>query len=251
MFFDLNITYASDCNSLTDMVAFLMTLGYDGCSLIHKHCGKIWPQQMCSLQLFSPEELAAVKHEKLSRSRPCLRRNDSSELMSAKQTSFLQLTRITVVAEDQADVASVTQPSGQSVLQSYGIVALRSEKLVQQIVSTVDFDIISLDFSRRTPFSIRWPHLSLALQGGLFEISASNDPKDSTMRRYLAANSLSLFRHSQGRNVLITSAAERLMELREPYDLSNLGTVFGLTHEQSKAAWTSSCQRVNPPEESS
>jgi len=247
MFFDLNVAYTSDRNSVKDMVAFLITLGYDGCALNFKHNGKIGPQQMCSLRLFSPEELAAVKHEKVSRSTSWVRRDGSLQLKSAKQTGFRQLTRITVVLEDPADVASVVHPSGQNVLKSYDIVALQptSEKVFQQIASNVDFDIISLDFSRRIPFTIRRPQVSLALQRGLFfEISVSDALKDSMMRRYMVANSLSLFRHSRGRNVLITSAAEKLMDLRGPYDLSNLGAVFGLTHEQSKAALTSACRSV-------
>ena len=46
--------------------------------------------------------------------------------------------------------------------------------------------------------------------------------KDSGSRRQLISNAQNLVRITHGRNIIITSEAQRAMELRGPYDIINL-----------------------------
>lgn len=45
---------------------------------------------------------------------------------------------------------------------------------------------------------------------------------DSASRRQLISNAQSLVRVTRGKNIIITSEAQRAMELRGPYDIVNL-----------------------------
>uniref|UniRef100_A0A8B9TBC3 Ribonuclease P/MRP subunit p30 n=1 Tax=Anas platyrhynchos TaxID=8839 RepID=A0A8B9TBC3_ANAPL len=43
-------------------------------------------------------------------------------------------------------------------------------------------------------------------------------------------------------NIVISSAAERPLELRGPYDVANLGLLFGLSESEAKAAVSTNCR---------
>nr|XP_046233558.1 ribonuclease P protein subunit p30 isoform X4 [Scatophagus argus] len=59
-------------------------------------------------------------------------------------------------------------------------------------------------------------------RGLVFEISYSAAIRDSTMRRYTIANANTLMDTCKGKNVILSSAAQRPLELRGPYDITNL-----------------------------
>mmetsp|Transcript_28527 Transcript_28527/g.90917 ORF Transcript_28527/g.90917 Transcript_28527/m.90917 type:complete len:131 (-) Transcript_28527:98-490(-) len=63
-------------------------------------------------------------------------------------------------------------------------------------------------------------------------------------KRYIFSNARALSTATRGRGVIISSGARSPMELRGPYDVLNLGTLFGLTSKAAKDAITSSCRAV-------
>lgn len=64
---------------------------------------------------------------------------------------------------------------------------------------------------------------SLALERGIhFEFSYAPAIRDATSRRYLFSNVLALIRLTRGRNLVLSSAATKEMELRAPWDTINL-----------------------------
>lgn len=145
------------------------------------------------------------------------------------------LSRITIVVEDQSQLRYV---SGEAV-QSYDIVSVQpmNEKLFQQVSQTVETDIISFDMTSRLPFHIKLPQVNLAIERGIsFEITYSPAIRDETLRKNVISNGLDLVRVCKGKHVVVTSGAEYVMELRGPYDIINLGLLFGLKQDQSKAA---------------
>ncbi|KAF6111171.1 ribonuclease P/MRP subunit p30 [Phyllostomus discolor] len=81
-------------------------------------------------------------------------------------------------------------------------------------------------------------------RGVCFELVYSPAIKDSTMRRYTISNALSLMQVCKGKNVIISSAAERPLEIRGPYDIANLGLLFGLSESEAKAAVSTNCRAV-------
>nr|XP_035951209.1 ribonuclease P protein subunit p30 isoform X3 [Halichoerus grypus] len=77
-----------------------------------------------------------------------------------------------------------------------------------------------------------------------FELVYSPAIKDSTMRRYTISNALNLTQVCKGKNVILSSAAERPLEIRGPYDVANLGLLFGLSESDAKAAVSTNCRAV-------
>lgn len=145
------------------------------------------------------------------------------------------LSRITVVIEEQQQVRFIP---GETI-QSYDIVSVQpmSEKLFQQVCSSVEADVISFDMTSRMPFYIKHRQVNLAIQRGLsFEILYAPMIRDESLRKHVITNALELIRVCKGKNVVMSSGAERTMELRGPYDIINLGLLFGLRPDQGKAA---------------
>jgi hypothetical protein len=151
--------------------------------------------------------------------------------------AFRQFTRLTCTLDDVggAVLLSPTSPVGKS----YDLLAVTptSEKLFQYACEKLDIDIIALDLSHRLPFYIKAPQVGMALARGIaFEIAYSGALADQTARRYFFSNALALIRVTRGKNIVLTSGARDAFELRGPYDVMNLSSLFGLTLEQARSA---------------
>lgn len=87
----------------------------------------------------------------------------------------------------------------------------------------VDADIVSLDLSGRLPFRIKNGPINLAVSRGMvFEIRYSPAIRDQNARRNLIANAAALAKVTKGRNIIISSDAQAVLELRAPADVINL-----------------------------
>ena len=103
-----------------------------------------------------------------------------------------------------------------------------------------------MDLTSRLPFYLKLPQIGQAIERGVhFEISYSPAIRDTTQRKYVISNALDIVRASKGRNLIFSSAAESAMDLRGPYDVSNLGRLFGLKEEQCKAAVSKNIRAVS------
>ncbi|KJE91126.1 ribonuclease P/MRP 30 subunit [Capsaspora owczarzaki ATCC 30864] len=165
----------------------------------------------------------------------------ADRLKQTPTSSMLELSRLTVVIADQQDWAGYCT-NYQQVLKNYDILAVQpeTEKLLQQCLQSSEVDIITLDMSKRTPFFIKHSMARVALEQGIvFELLYTDAIRNSESRRSLILNALSLIRATKGRNVILSSGAQKPIELRSPYDVMNLGLLFGLTHERSRNCLTS------------
>ncbi|XP_014034368.1 ribonuclease P protein subunit p30 isoform X2 [Salmo salar] len=92
---------------------------------------------------------------------------------------------------------------------AYDLVAVypKTEKLFHAACMTFDVDIICVAVTEKQPF--------------FFKRSPVNG------------------------NLIVTSGAERPLELRGPYDIANLGLLFGLSEEDGKAAISTNCRAVH------
>ncbi|KAK9803847.1 hypothetical protein WJX73_008026 [Symbiochloris irregularis] len=121
----------------------------------------------------------------------------------------------------------------------------QAERAFTQACSSLDCDIISVDLSTRLPFSLKAATIVPAIKRGIsFEIVYSAALRDETSRRHLFSNAAALVRASRGRGIIISSGARSAFELRGPYDVINLGVLFGLSDQQAKAAITTNCAHV-------
>uniref|UniRef100_UPI003AACCD73 ribonuclease P protein subunit p30-like n=1 Tax=Centroberyx gerrardi TaxID=166262 RepID=UPI003AACCD73 len=106
-----------------------------------------------------------------------------------------------------------------------------------------DVDIICITVTEKLPFFFKRAPVNGAVERGLvFEVCYVPAIRDSTMRRYSIANAVSLLESCKGKNVILSSGAEQPLELRGPYDIANLGLLFGLSEQDAKEAVSSTCR---------
>ncbi|XP_045883994.1 ribonuclease P protein subunit p30 isoform X3 [Meles meles] len=109
----------------------------------------------------------------------------------------------------------------------------------------LDVDLVCITVTEKLPFYFKRPPVNVAIDRGVgFELIYSPAIKDSTMRRYTISNALNLMQVCKGKNVILSSAAERPLEIRGPYDVANLGLLFGLSESDAKAAVSTNCRAV-------
>eukprot|EP00126_Sphaerothecum_destruens_P015593 Sdes_comp9622_c0_seq1m1102 len=155
-------------------------------------------------------------------------RNLSTCNLSSRQKNFRQLSRLTILLQDSSQTYGLH--SGNSCLSTYDILSVipENEKVFQIACSSLEIDIITFDFSKRIPFYLKFPSVGLAIQRGIhFEITYSASIRDSSCRRYFFHNATNLFRVTKGKNILLSSEAQKVLDFRSPYDLANLGLLFG------------------------
>jgi hypothetical protein len=79
--------------------------------------------------------------------------------------------------------------------------------------------------------------LSQAIDKGIyFEVNISGLLKDPLARRHLISNVGQLVRATRGKNIIFSSGATSPLMLRAPYDLMNLGSIFGMEAALAKQA---------------
>jgi ribonuclease P/MRP protein subunit RPP1 len=231
MFLDLNIPVDNDDKfSHMQMAALantLVELGYDGCAYNVTLKNKVPKDHVCNIQ-----PLALNASEATGR-----QLSGSSMLrLQADARGFRQLRRLTVLLDDTAHLhtLSATNPA----LKQYDVFAVQpsDERTFQQACTGLDVDVISIDFTQRLPYHLKLQHVKQAVDRGVyFEICYSPMIKDAGCRRNLISNSMSLLRACKCSNVFMSSAASRAFDLRGPYDVMNLGCLFGLHPSASRA----------------
>uniref|UniRef100_A0A673BDB2 Ribonuclease P protein subunit p30 n=1 Tax=Sphaeramia orbicularis TaxID=375764 RepID=A0A673BDB2_9TELE len=120
-----------------------------------------------------------------------------------------------------------------------------TEKLFHAACMTYDVDIICISVTEKLPFFFKRAPVNGAIERGVaFEVSYSAAIRDATMRRYTIANAIALVDTCKGKNVIVSSAAEKRLELRGPHDAANLSLLFGLSDADAKEAVSSTCRSV-------
>ncbi|KAM9188543.1 ribonuclease P protein subunit p30 isoform 2-T2 [Mergus octosetaceus] len=114
------------------------------------------------------------------------------------------LTRLTLVVSDPSHCNLLRSTS--SNIRLYDIIAVfpKTEKLFHIACTTLDVDLVCINVTEKLPFYFRRPPVNM--------------------------------------NIVISSAAERPLELRGPYDVANLGLLFGLSESEAKAAVSTNCR---------
>ena len=145
------------------------------------------------------------------------------------------LTRLTLHIHDPSQNHRLAQ------LQSaYNLIALRptTEKALGLCCHSLECDLISIDFSVRLPFILKFKTIASALQRGIrFEICYSPGITGGVdARRNLISGATALIRATRGRGIIISSEARSALGLRGPWDVINLAVVWGISQERGKEA---------------
>ncbi|MCL7048090.1 hypothetical protein MKW94_005252 [Papaver nudicaule] len=160
-------------------------------------------------------------------------------------TPFRQYTRLTVIVENivQAGVLN----SGNPVLKTYDLVAVKplNQSVFDHVCKVSEVDLVAIDFSERLPFRLKLPMVKAAIERGIyFEITYSHLISDIQARRQMVTNAKLLVDWTRGKDIIFTSGASSVNELRGPYDVANLSSLLGLSMERAKAATSKNCRAL-------
>jgi ribonuclease P/MRP protein subunit RPP1 len=150
--------------------------------------------------------------------------------------SLTILTRLTITISDASQNHRLS-----SFSPAYNLLALRptTEKALQLCCTSLECDLISLDFTQRLTYPLKFSTVAGALNRGVrFEVCYAPGISSSTSddRRNLIAGATSLIRATRGRGIVFSSEARNALGLRGPHDVINLAQVWGLGQERGKEA---------------
>lgn len=235
-FYDLNLHVdALPPSQRASTIATAFQLGFSGVALNHVITGAMDHSHSCNIRALNLSDLAPPAAD--------VAKFHQSVLGVPPGRPFRQFTRLTVIAESAIQAAALN--ASNPVIRSYDMVAIRptSQKVFDQACTHLEVDVISSDFCHRLPFRLKAPSVKAAVERGIFfEVTFSGAFADSKVRRELFANAQMLQGLTRGRNIIISSGARRCVDLRGPYDIANMATLFGLSREAAKLCVSRNCE---------
>ncbi|KAM9837827.1 ribonuclease P protein subunit p30 isoform 1-T1 [Aulostomus maculatus] len=224
VFMDLSLILTEDRSGLRLLVDTAAHLGFSTVAINY---------------VFEPP---AKKKQEIPSPKPIHELIDQLPIVQGRSWPIRVLNRLTVVMSDSTHF----RPNAVEYRQ-FDLLAVQptTEKLFHAACMTYDVDIICVPVTEKLPFFFKRAPVNGAVDRGVvFEVSYSAAIRDTTMRRYTIANAISLMESCKGKNLIMSSAAEKHLELRGPYDITNLGLLFGLSEEDAKEAISSTCRSV-------
>jgi ribonuclease P/MRP protein subunit RPP1 len=160
-----------------------------------------------------------------------------------KPTNVTLLTRLTLTVSDTSQNHRLSNLSS-----PYSLLALRptNENSFQLCCGSLECDLISIDFSQRLPFILKFKTVSSALQRGVrFEICYSAGVVGGVdARRNVISGATQLIRATRGKGIILSSEAKSALGLRAPHDVMNLLQIWGLGQERGKETVCEEADRV-------
>uniref|UniRef100_UPI0037E94A89 ribonuclease P protein subunit p30 isoform X1 n=1 Tax=Semicossyphus pulcher TaxID=241346 RepID=UPI0037E94A89 len=202
VFMDLNLSYTADKGRLQSLIETAAHLGFSTVAINY---------------VFEP---TAKKKQEIPVPTPINDLMDQLPVVQGRSRPIRVLNRLTVVMSDSSHFRQ-NAPE----YRRYDLLAVQptTEKLFHAACMTFDVDLICISVTEKLPFFFKRAPVNGAMERGVvFEVSYSAAIRDSTLRRYTIANAVSLMETCKGKNVILSSAAEKPLELRGPYDISNL-----------------------------
>uniref|UniRef100_A0A8C7QE99 Ribonuclease P protein subunit p30 n=1 Tax=Oncorhynchus mykiss TaxID=8022 RepID=A0A8C7QE99_ONCMY len=213
VFMDFNISYTTDKKRLQSVIETAAHLGYSTVAINYVVDLEQNKQALCP-----------------------------PDFVQGKSRPFKVLNRLTVVASRAAHFKPLREYKAYDLVAAYP----KTEKLFHAACMEFTIDIICVAATEKQPFFFKRSSVNGAIERGVFfEVRYTPAIRDSTMRRHTIANALNLMEACKGKNVIVTSGAEKPLELRGPYDIANLGLLFGLSEEDGKAAISTNCRAVH------
>ncbi|XP_044726500.1 ribonuclease P protein subunit p30, partial [Chrysoperla carnea] len=111
--------------------------------------------------------------------------------------------------------------------------------------STFDTDIITFDPENKNVIKLSRKLYNQAINRGLvFELMYTPAIRDSTHRKNIIHMSHLYHAFGKSKQIIVSSWASEPQHVRSPYDIVNLGLIFGLSEQQAKYAITIACRDV-------
>ncbi|KAL7318941.1 Ribonuclease P protein subunit p30 [Mucor circinelloides] len=106
-------------------------------------------------------------------------------------------------------------------------------------------DIISLHVDERLAFELSSVDIKNALERNIyFEICYAPAIRDTQARTYTVQLAKQLFEYTQGRNVIISSEAQTVSELRNPADVFYFAKSIGFPNDKAKFTVEKHCEQL-------
>ncbi|KAJ0012223.1 hypothetical protein NQD34_013198 [Periophthalmus magnuspinnatus] len=224
VFMDLNLTFTGDKDELRKLVETAAHLGYSTVAINY---------------VFEPD---TKKKTPVPTPLPISELIQTPPIVQGRSQPIKILNRLTIMMSDSSHYRASCPE-----YRHYDLLAVQpdTDKLFLSACMTYDIDLICLSVSDRLPFFYKRAPVFGALERGVaFEVSYSAAIRDSTRRRYTLANAMFHSDICKGKNMVVSSAAEKALEIRGPYDVMNLTQLFGLTERCGKDAVTTNCRSV-------
>ncbi|XP_016518427.1 ribonuclease P protein subunit p30 isoform X2 [Poecilia formosa] len=230
VFMDLNVLFSADRSRLQSLVETAAHLGFSTVAINY---------------VFEP---TTKKKQEVPSPVPISELIGHLPVVQGRSRPIKVLNRLTVVMSE----ASHFRPNA-TEYRAFDLLAIQptTEKLFHTTCMLCDVDIICISVTEKLPFFFKRAPINGAIDRGVvFEVSYASALRDSTMRRYTIANAVCLMESCKGKNVIVSSAAEKALELRGPYDIINLyppaddKCLIGPSH--SEGTWKSTlCIRLH------
>uniref|UniRef100_A0A1B6DUH7 Uncharacterized protein n=2 Tax=Clastoptera arizonana TaxID=38151 RepID=A0A1B6DUH7_9HEMI len=152
--------------------------------------------------------------------------------------------RITIVFSDPQYLQKVNQSAN---IKKYDLISVIPTTLdaFQLACASKDIDLISFDASNKCDFRFNRKMYGLGVSHNVyFEIPYAPAILNATSRKNTIQMAHLYHTFGKSKNVIISSKALNHFHLRGPYDVMNLGLLFGLSEEQSKNAATNNCRTL-------
>lgn len=120
----------------------------------------------------------------------------------------------------------------------------KTQAAFQYVCGLTHVDIISFEVGLTEYKAGGKLYRQVVERGGYFELSYAQGLKSKVQRQELITMAHFFHIYGKSKNLIISSGASQVLELRNPYDVANLALLFGLTEEQGKCALSSTCRRL-------
>ncbi|XP_074593976.1 ribonuclease P protein subunit Rpp30 [Brevipalpus obovatus] len=153
--------------------------------------------------------------------------------------------RLTVAVDEGLQLHKLGQSP---IAKKYDLLALQpmNDKVFNQILTgNLDCDIITFDFSERSPLSFRKAKFSVPKERDIvMEINYAQALQSSSSRHNVFAYGQNLVRKTRGKSILLSSGARNAMALRAPNSVTSLGLLFELPENLSRDSVYLNCLKA-------
>lgn len=229
-FLDLNLPVTpSDYESRESKVALLLRLGYDGVA---------WNLESNSRDAVAPPLPVTMADVECASSASGLSILRLKSAHRADHSRFQQYSRLTVRLPVGTSVDLATFNMNPS-LPNFDLVAVEPacNATFAAACSQLNVDVIVINAADKLPYRLTVALVRQAMARGVFfEVAYAPALAGAAIaKKNLFNNMAFLVRFTKGKQLLISSAASTVMQLRGPYDVINLAALFGLSSDRAKA----------------
>ncbi|XP_077359063.1 ribonuclease P protein subunit p30 isoform X2 [Festucalex cinctus] len=224
VFMDLNLTFSADKSNMQQLIDMAAHLGFSTVAVNYT---------------FEP---TGKKKQAIPLPKPIDELIDQLPIVQGRSRPIRVLNRLTLVMSD----LNHYRPNSAEYAK-FDLLAVQptTEKVFHAACTQLDVDVISVPMTEKLAFFFKKAPVNMAAERGVaFEVSYAPAIRDATMRRYTIANAISLAQACKGKNVLVSSAAAKPLELRGPYDIINLCSLIGLSDEAAKRSVSCLCRSL-------